>query len=111
MLQYLSTSDPSSIDPNRKPKRHTLQPSHIFFTELRTFIPLTCSCKLLSLTPCTEFFPFIKPGLRSVCDCAVAKDLEAVHDFEASAVVEDRREGKTTRAVRRKVVEGIIFGL
>jgi len=90
-----------------------LQPSHIFLTELRTFMPLICSWISLcfSATPCVNPFPDDKVGLRNVCDCAVTKDREAVHPLNAAAFVEDRSEGKITRAVRRKVVVGIMLRL
>lgn len=76
-----------------------LQPSHSFFTELRTFIPLTCS----EIPFCTSLDPTNSIGLRAVMPICVVKAEKYL-----GAVVEGRKEGNSTRAVRRRVVDGIM---
>jgi hypothetical protein len=77
-----------------------LQPSHSFFTELRTFIPLTCS----AIPFCTSLDPTNSIGLRAVMPICVVK----AEKHLGAVVVEGRKEGNRTRAVRRRVVDGIM---
>jgi len=87
---------------HRSKIEHTLQPSHIFLTELRTFIPRTCS-NTPAFIPVANpsFSKLFKTGLRAAA--AKEKHLALVVGLTV------RREGNSTRAVRRKVVVGIIF--
>jgi hypothetical protein len=58
--------------------KHTLQPSHNFFTELRTFIPLTCSPN-----PICGF----NTGLRRHCICDCNASTEIVLELEVDVGV------------------------
>lgn len=88
--------------------KRTLHPSHLFLTELIVFIPLTCSATPPPAT--TSLRPVCITGRRNACAFAAVEDKH----LELAAVVlvlEVRRiEGKSTRAVRRMEVGGIMFG-
>jgi hypothetical protein len=93
---------------NEAPKR-TLQPSHLFFTELIVFIPLAWSAILLCVSP--SLTPFITAGRLKICVCVVKEDkhLKLAAIFEVVVVGVRRADGSSTRAVRRNVVVGIIL--
>ncbi|WES02049.1 hypothetical protein PX690_21525 [Bacillus velezensis] len=89
------------VDPRTNPKplppeintKHTLHPSHNFFTELLTFMPLTCSAPFpLALKLALSFTLSIKAnvGLFAIC-------IEAKHLAPANCVL-------WTRATRATIV-------
>lgn len=84
----------------QKNQRRTLQPSHNFFTELRTFIPRTCSV----MPFCTSRELASSIGRRA----AMLGVVKAEKHLVTAGRVEGRREGNSTRAVRRRVVDGIM---
>ena len=87
--------------------KRTLQPSHLFLTELIVFMPLACSTILFCTNP--SLIPFRTAGRRDIWVAIEERHLVGVElrrvDVEGRA-----NEEKSTRAVRKKVVVGIIFG-
>jgi hypothetical protein len=94
--QYLSYRE-------KKVKEHTLHPSHIFFTELLTFIPRTCSPILLCSIAIVRTI-----GLRSAVEVR-HENVLVVADCRSGEVIEREKVVNSTRAVRRREVDGNIF--
>lgn len=101
---------------NEREKRNnlTLQPSHNFFTELLTFMPLICCCIAL---PVLALFG---PPFRSASE--IVRRIQFVLDVRAENVLlvvgrfrteeADEKEGNIVRAVRRRESAGrMIAGL
>jgi hypothetical protein len=87
--------------------KHTLQPSHIFFTELRTFIPLICP-KAIPKLPLAIALPVFRVTLFNAAAEKV-RVVEGLKRQELAGRIVNAGNVRRVRAVRRREVDCIIF--
>ena len=71
-------------------------------------MPLVCSVMLFCTIP--SLIPFCVAGRLKTCVAIEERHLELAAVVVVAVVDVRRMEGNSTRAVRRRVVDGIIFG-
>lgn len=91
----------------KEASKRTLQPSHLFLTELIVFMLLACSAILFCTNP--SLITFCTAGRRNIWVAIEERHLAGV-EVRRVDVVGRANEGKSACAVRRKVVVGTIFG-